>query len=328
MRRPCRYQPSSCRSQAGTPPPGPHLTVGFHVHQRQLLQHGRVGLPLIGDQRELVVLHPCQHGHRRRRVYRPGNGRRPDRPRPGGHPDGTGARGAAYRRSRTGCPSPRRAGRHGVEVLAGTTVQAISRSSSGEGGRLHVQASTAQELLPLPRRAGAPWCGADPGAMQDLPHRGGGDRVAELDEFALHAPVPPARIVGCHADHELADRGCSGRPRDSAASRNHTYVRSAAGARRAALPGSLRRPHPHRHRGPAGTVPRATAGHPAGSAPGRSGGARPRSRAAASGVRHPWTPHPGPAPSGSSADSAQAGRRPRRSLRDDPSLPGCPGQIQ
>ena len=67
-----------------------------------------------------------------------------------------------------------------------------------------------QELLP--RRAGAAGCGADPGVMQDLPHRGGSDLVAELDEFALHAPVPPARIVGCHADHELADRGCRGRP--------------------------------------------------------------------------------------------------------------------
>jgi hypothetical protein len=43
-------------------------------------------------------------------------------------------------------------------------------------------------------------------------HRGGSDLVAELDEFALHAPVPPARIVGCHVDHELADRGCRGRP--------------------------------------------------------------------------------------------------------------------
>ncbi len=55
-------------------------------------------------------------------------------------------------------------------------------------------------------------CGADPGVVQDLPHRGGGDLVAELNELALHAPVPPARIVGCHADHELADRGCRGRP--------------------------------------------------------------------------------------------------------------------
>ena len=43
---------------------------------------------------------------------------------------------------------------------------------------------------PLPGWAAAPWCGADPGGMQDLPHRGGRDRVAEPDEFALHPPRP------------------------------------------------------------------------------------------------------------------------------------------
>ncbi len=66
-----------------------------------------------------------------------------------------------------------------------------------------------QELLP--GRTGAAGCGIDPGGMQDLPYGGGGDRVAEFDEFALHAPVPPRRIVRGDADHELADRGCRGR---------------------------------------------------------------------------------------------------------------------
>jgi hypothetical protein len=45
-----------------------------------------------------------------------------------------------------------------------------------------------QELLP--GRAGAPGRGIDPGVMQDLPYRGGGDLVAEPDKLALHAPVP------------------------------------------------------------------------------------------------------------------------------------------
>jgi hypothetical protein len=53
-----------------------------------------------------------------------------------------------------------------------------------------------------------------------------------------------------------------------------------------------------------GPVPRATADRPAGSGPGRSGGAAPRSGAGAPGVRHPWTPHAGPAPSHSRADGA------------------------
>ena len=54
---------------------------------------------------------PATRGHRRRRVHRPGNGRRSDRPRPGGHPDGTAARGPAHRRPGTGRAGPRRTGR-------------------------------------------------------------------------------------------------------------------------------------------------------------------------------------------------------------------------
>ena len=67
-----------------------------------------------------------------------------------------------------------------------------------------------QELFP--GRAHAARCGIDPGDTQDLPHRGAGDPVAEPDEFTLHAPVAPRRVLGRHADHELADRGWRGRP--------------------------------------------------------------------------------------------------------------------
>jgi hypothetical protein len=79
-----------------------------------------------------------------------------------------------------------------------------------EAGRKDAAGLRGEELLP--GRAAAAGCGADPGGMQDLAHRGGGDRVAELDEFALHPPVPPARIVGRHADHKRADHGGRGRP--------------------------------------------------------------------------------------------------------------------
>jgi hypothetical protein len=61
-------------------------------------------------------------------------------------------------------------------------------------------------------RAWAAGRGVDPGVMQDLPYRGGTDPVAEPDELALHPPVPPRRVICCPADHELADRGCRGRP--------------------------------------------------------------------------------------------------------------------
>ena len=36
--------------------------------------------------------------------------------------------------------------------------------------------------------------------------------MAELDEFALHAPMPPHRIVCRDADDEFPDRGLRGRP--------------------------------------------------------------------------------------------------------------------
>jgi hypothetical protein len=75
-----------------------------------------------------------------------------------------------------------------------------------EVGREDAAGLGGQELLP--GRARAARRGIDPGGVQDLPHSGGSDRVAELDEFALHAPVTPGRILRRHADHELADRGC------------------------------------------------------------------------------------------------------------------------
>ena len=42
----------------------------------------------------------------------------------------------------------------------------------------------------LPGRAGT-GRGIDPGVVQDLPDRGGRDRVAEPDQLALHPPVAP-----------------------------------------------------------------------------------------------------------------------------------------
>jgi hypothetical protein len=64
-----------------------------------------------------------------------------------------------------------------------------------DGARLN-----GQELLLGGTRA--PGRGVDPGVTQDLPHREGSDRVAEFDEFALHTPVPPRRVVCRHADDE------------------------------------------------------------------------------------------------------------------------------
>ena len=67
---------------------------------RHLRRHGHPGAGRAG-----------QRGHRRRRVHRPGDGRRPDRPRAGRHPDGTATRGTAHRRPRTRRAGARRTGR-------------------------------------------------------------------------------------------------------------------------------------------------------------------------------------------------------------------------
>src|SRR6266516_6471792 len=82
-----------------------------------------------------------------------------------------------------------------------TWAKSTARNAAGLDG---------QELLP--GRACGAGCGADPSVTQDLPHRGGRDLVAGFDELALHAPVPPGWVVCRDADHELADRGCRGRP--------------------------------------------------------------------------------------------------------------------
>src|SRR5262245_49342001 len=52
----------------------------------------------------------------------------------------------------------------------------------------------------------------DPGVMQDLPHRGCRELVAEPDQLAVHPTVTPGRIARGDADHERADGGCRGRP--------------------------------------------------------------------------------------------------------------------
>ena len=56
-----------------------------------------------------------------------------------------------------------------------------------EIGRENAAGLGGQELLP--GRARAAGRGAGPGIVQDLPERGGSDRVAEPDQLALHPPV-------------------------------------------------------------------------------------------------------------------------------------------
>ena len=54
-----------------------------------------------------------------------------------------------------------------------------------------------------PDRRGA---GSMPGGLQDLPHRGRGDRVAEADQLAVDASVAPRRVLPGHPQHQRPDR--------------------------------------------------------------------------------------------------------------------------
>jgi hypothetical protein len=47
-----------------------------------------------------------------------------------------------------------------------------------------------------------------PASREDLPHRGGGDAMAQPDQFTLHAPVSPGGVLSCHANHQVFDRCC------------------------------------------------------------------------------------------------------------------------
>jgi hypothetical protein len=72
---------------------------------------------------------------------------------------------------------------HGVDVQ-----EVYGQDSRGLGG---------EELSPggtRPARRGIAAC-----VMQDLPHGGRRDAVAEPDQLAWHAPVSPGGILGCHA---------------------------------------------------------------------------------------------------------------------------------
>jgi hypothetical protein len=82
----------------------------------------------------------------------------------------------------------------------------------GEEHGVHVHEVHGEDGLGLRGEELAPgWtrparCRVEASVMEYLPHRGGSDAMAESDQFALHSPVPPGGILGCHADDKLLDR--------------------------------------------------------------------------------------------------------------------------
>ncbi len=68
-----------------------------------------------------------------------------------------------------------------------------------------------QELRP--GRPGPPWCGVDRGGVENLPHGGRADLVAEVGELAAYASVSPSGFSVASAGVPLV-RSC--RPRSAA----------------------------------------------------------------------------------------------------------------
>ncbi len=93
--------------------------------------------------------------------------------------------------------------KHGRTCDAGTyvkpmLVQAACEDAAGLRG---------QELPP--GRAGPAGRRIDPGVVQDLPHCGHRDPVAELDELALHTPVTPVGLSAAMRITSLRIAACS-----------------------------------------------------------------------------------------------------------------------
>src|SRR6185369_8270208 len=61
-----------------------------------------------------------------------------------------------------------------------------------------------------PGRTGPPRRGIDPRRVEDRPHGGGADLVAESGEFAVYASIPPGGILRGQAHDQGADGGGDG----------------------------------------------------------------------------------------------------------------------
>ena len=162
-----------------------------------------------------------------------------------------------------------------------------------EVGRDDAAGLRGKELLP--GRAGAAWCGVDPGGMQDLPHRGCCDRMAELDEFALHRRClhSPGNVDSLWPGGRRHGRCCGllAGGRACALCWCRTSWRPACDARPAASPASRERCRPSARGVSAAPARRTTPGQPARTVSARRAAAAPCSRAGVPAAQHPW---PGP----------------------------------
>ena len=154
---------------------------------------------------------PGQRGHRRRRVRRPGDGRRADRPRPGGSPRWSSC-------PRCCPPSTRNSARWctpnwpltACEVLTGTTVQAISKASPGRSRAAARPGHRGRGHRRDPR--GGHGAGRGRGAARDHPgrRRRGHARLKGRDRGRSGDADQPAGRVRRRGLRRSPTTGCSG----------------------------------------------------------------------------------------------------------------------
>lgn len=141
------------------------------------------------------------------------------------------------------------------------------------------------ELPPGGTRAAR--CRIDARSAQDLPDGGLRDRHAEFGQFALDPAVSPPRILLRQPDGKAGDApGPSAGGPARAACSCRTSSRLACGARRAMSLASQGRLRSSACGVSAGPARRTTLGQPTRNAPGRRGGATPRSRAGGPAAQH------------------------------------------
>ncbi len=102
----------------------------------------------------------------------------------------------------------------GVEDLSGGDVDEEQHVAAAEQGGVDGEEVAGHGRLGVqelrPGDVGSVRGGVDAGGLEDLPHGGGRDVVAEAGQFAMDAAVAPGRVLISEAKNELSDLGCGG----------------------------------------------------------------------------------------------------------------------
>ena len=151
-----------------------------------------------------------QRAHRRRRLRRPGDGRRADHPRHARHPDRDSCPRCCPPSTRSSAPSstPSSTG-HGVEVLTGTTVTGHQHRTARRTGRLQVAGRRSRRHGRGPARRPGPGRGRRPARHRPWPPRRGHARRHAARSRSTGDAHRPARRLRRRRLRRSPTTGCS-----------------------------------------------------------------------------------------------------------------------